>query len=204
MVSLCAFFPANGEPPVAQDIPAPNEFWFTSETCFVDEDATNAVITVGFRPGDRSWQGWVNYSVSNGTATADEDYTSLSGTLYFSGPGTPIPRINIPIHSDNLRESDETVQLFLWNTNAIISRSNATLIIIDKRPRLEIVPTGNGTVTLSWPAQFSDLTLEKTANLSTPTWTGVSSSQNISNGCCHVTEPCSGPPAFYRLRKISL
>lgn len=89
LVSLCAFFPANGEPPVAQDIPAPNEFWFTSETYFVDEDATNAVITVGFRPGDRSWQGWVN-------------------------------------------------------------------------------------------------------------------SQNISNGCCHVTEPCSGPPAFYRLRKISL
>ena len=195
----------NAKPPIAQDTTSPNVFWFTSDTYYVDEDATNAIVIVEFSPGDRSWSGWVNYSVSNGTATAGEDYTAVSGTLYFSGPGTPVPHITIPIQKDALAEGDETVQLFLWNTNAIITRSTATLVIHDKpsAPLLVISLNANGTVALSWPADFADFTLEKSAGIFNASWSQVPSPPNISNGFCHVTEDCSGPLAFYRLRKPS-
>jgi hypothetical protein len=198
-------FHSFAKPPIAQDTTSPNVFWFTSETYHVDEDGTNAIVTVEFSPGDRSWSGWVNYSVSNGTAIAGQDYTAVSGTLYFSGPGTPIPRITIPVHKDALVEGSETVQLFLWNTNAIITRSNATLIIDDKvpAPQLVISPGANGTITLSWPSEFADFVLEKSGSAVDASWSDVSSPRNLSNGVCNVTENCSGPPMFYRLKKAS-
>jgi hypothetical protein len=200
---LLSWHANSAEPPIAQDTTSPNVFWFTSEIYTVEEDATNAIVTVEFSPGDRSWSGWVNYSVSNGTATAGQDYTSVSGTLFFSGPGTPVPRITIPVYKDSLREGDETVQLFLWNTNAIITRSTATLVIVDKNqnPRLEVSSGGNNSLVLSWPADFSDFALEKSDDLLTGSWIPVSSPKNISNGFCQVTESISNPPMFYRLKR---
>jgi hypothetical protein len=203
--SLFTFLPLHAEPPIAQDTTSPNMFSFTSDTYYVDEDATNAMVAVEFTPGDRSWSGWVNYSVSNGTASAGEDYLTVSGTLYFSGPGTPVPQISIPIKKDGFVEGDETVQLFLWNTNAIITRATAMLVIKDKplTPELLISPGVNGTILLSWPSNATDFVLEKSGQLFSENWSKISSPPNFNNGSCQVTENCSGPPMFYRLRKTS-
>lgn len=194
----------NAVPPVAEDTTSPNTFWFTSDIYYVDEDATNAVVTVEFSPGDRSWSGSVNYSMSNGTAMAGEDFISGSGTLSFSGPG-PARQIVIPIIRDNLGESNETVQLFLSNPNANLVRSNATLVIIDKNqtPKLQITSGANQTIMLSWPSNYTDFVLEKNSQFSGDNWCAVSSTQKVAAGFCCVTEPCSTAPAFYRLRKNS-
>lgn len=194
-VSLSATFGST------RDTVVPNEFWFTSDVYQVDEDATNAVITVGFAPGNRSWQGSVDYSVRSGTATAGEDFIAVSGTLYFSGPGTPVPTINIPIINDELQEGDETVQISLSNSNAIIAQTNATLVIIEKPPSLKIAASGNGKISLTWPESFSNFVLEKSAQPTGNNWSLVSSVQNVSNGVCCVEEPPSVTPVFYRLRK---
>lgn len=190
--------------PFAQDTTSRHTFAFTDDTFYVDEDATNAVVTVAFTPGDRSWTGWVNYSVSNGTATADADYTTVGGTLYFSGNGTPGPLITIPINHDASVEGDETVRLFLWNTNAIITRSNATLVIRDKAPKPHlIISGGNGAISLSWPSDFPDHVLEKSTQIINPDWVAVSAPCFLSNGFWHVFDSFSGVPSFYRLKKTT-
>jgi hypothetical protein len=55
-----------------KDTEVPNRFEFTSAQYFASRSATNAVITVRFSPGSRSWGGSVNYATQNGTAIADQ------------------------------------------------------------------------------------------------------------------------------------
>lgn len=197
LISLTAFGESS-----RRDTTSPNEFWFSSEVFYVDEDATSAEITVEFAPGDRSWSGSVDYTVTSGTATAGEDFTAVSGTLNFSGPGTPIPKIIIPISKDNLREENETVQISISNPNATIVQSNATLIIIEKpaTPVLKIGGGANKRISLTWPEVFSDFVLEKSSAPFGTNWSAVSSTRNISNGVCCVEESTAGLPFFYRLR----
>ncbi len=185
-----------------RDITAPNEFWFTSDIYYVEEGATSAVITVEFYPGNRSWSGSVDYYTTDGTATAGEDYTAVSGTLNFSGPGTPVPQIIIPIQSVE-RTEEETVQLFLSNPNATITRGTATLVIQKKAPALQISPGTNGTIVLSWPEEGSDLSLQKSSSLFGTEWTPVAAPQSIVNGSCKVIVPASSEATFYRLEKTS-
>ncbi len=186
----------------ALDTTSPNLFWFTSETYYVDEDASNAEITVGFSPGDRSWSGSVDYTVSNGTAIGGEDFTAVSGTLHFSGPGTAIPKIIIPITMDNLCEGDETVQLLLSSPDAILTRSKALLVIID-RPRIKIIPAAGQAIVISWPSDYAGFVLEKNESMMGGSWSPVSSPPVISDGSCCVTQAASGGSAFYRLRRIT-
>lgn len=207
LILLSALSAKAGEqsPPLPQDTSTPNVFGFTSDVYYVDEDATNAVITVEFTPGNRAWSGSVNYRTTNGTAVSGEDYTETSGALYFSGPGTPVPVINIPIFKDSLRESNETVEVYLSNPNAIITRSHATLIILDKNqnPVLKVTRAANGAILLSWPSNYEDFALEKSESMAGPNWNPVTASKGISNGSYNVMETCTGLPAFYRLKKTS-
>ncbi|MFN8489045.1 MAG: Calx-beta domain-containing protein [Caldilineaceae bacterium] len=54
----------------------------------------------------------VNYATSNGTATAGQDYTAISGTLTFA-PGQLSQTFAVPITDDLIREADETISLTL-------------------------------------------------------------------------------------------
>ncbi|MEO6034436.1 MAG: Calx-beta domain-containing protein [Verrucomicrobiota bacterium] len=196
---------AGDSPVVAQGSSSPNVFGFASDVYYVDEDATNAVISVEFTPGDRGWSGSVNYNTENGTALDVDDYAATNGTLSFSGPGTPVPAINIPIVKDSLREGNETVEIYLSNPNAIITRSHATLIIVDKNqnPPLKIARAAGGSISLSWPSAYGDYVLEKSDSPSSTAWSPVTASRGISNGSCNVSESCNGLPVFYRLKKTS-
>lgn len=79
----------------------------------------------------------VDYVLSNGTATADSDYTNIAGTLSFYDNSTPgltlkhtAQRIDVPIIGDLVVESDETFQVTLSNlvgTNVAFSNGGTTL-----------------------------------------------------------------------------
>ncbi len=106
---------------------------FSSANYSVAENAGSATITVILNAASpRSVT--VDYTTSDGTATAPGDYTPTSGRLTFPSNSTS-QSFSVPIISDDLVEADETVNLRLTNaSNAIIGVGNATLTIVDQPP----------------------------------------------------------------------
>jgi Calx-beta domain-containing protein/putative Ig domain-containing protein/SdiA-regulated protein len=84
---------------------------FSATTYSVVEGGVNATITV-VRSGPTAAAVGVSYSVSNGSAVAGSDYTTVSGTLSF-GAGQTSKTFTVPILADTLDEADETVNLAL-------------------------------------------------------------------------------------------
>ena len=68
------------------------------------------VVRTGGTTGSLS----VDYSTTDGTAIAGQDYTSTSGTLTFNG-GETSKTIQIPITDDATTETDETFTVSLRN-----------------------------------------------------------------------------------------
>ena len=98
----------------------------------VNEDAGNVAITVSINqvPNESTT---VNYTTSDGTATAGNDYESSSGTLTFT-TGTSNVAFVIAISDDATIEGDETVILSLSDvsSNALLGLPiQATLTILD-------------------------------------------------------------------------
>ncbi|AOO64895.1 Calx-beta domain-containing protein [Sulfurospirillum halorespirans] len=82
----------------------------------------------------------VNYTTSNGTATAGSDYTAKTEPLTFTSGGVTTQTISIPIMGDTAIESDETFYVTLSNpSGATISTTTATGIILndDNPPTIE-------------------------------------------------------------------
>jgi uncharacterized delta-60 repeat protein len=102
----------------------------------VPEDGVTAFITVE-RSGDTNGAITVDYTTSNGTATAGNDYVAQVGTITFA-PGQTNQTFTIPIHDDGLVEMDETLNLTLSNPSTGASLGNlnfSTLTILDnERP----------------------------------------------------------------------
>lgn len=94
-------------------IAGPGSFEFVSAQFTVEETTPNAVITVR-RRGGTSGQASVSFATSDGTATAGSDYVGTNGTLVFPA-GETFLSFTIPIIDDFSLESDETVQLTLFN-----------------------------------------------------------------------------------------
>ena len=84
---------------------------FDASSYSVNEGAGTASINV-VRVGGSDGRIMVNYTSSNGTATAGSDYTSASGTLEFLD-GEITKSITIPILEDMVDEADETLHLTL-------------------------------------------------------------------------------------------
>ncbi len=74
----------------------------------------------------------VGYETSDGTATAPDDYTAVSGTLTFT-PGLTRRAFSVAIKPDELDEGDETVNLTLSSPSNAISGTpfTATLTIAE-------------------------------------------------------------------------
>jgi|GEM_PF-4701252 len=86
----------------------------------------------------------VEYKTTNGTATAPSDYATATGTLTFPiGTGSGSQTFQVAINKDLLNESDETVQLTLFNLSANATfgtRTTATLTIGDVPASLTLAP----------------------------------------------------------------
>ncbi|HEY6187997.1 MAG TPA: DUF4394 domain-containing protein [Pyrinomonadaceae bacterium] len=125
----------------------PEAFQFLQPTFTVSENAGLATITVTRTNGTIGGT-TVDYSISNGTATAALDYTQVSGTLTF-GVGETSKTFTVPIIDDAFLEGDETVFLVLSNPSvggALGSPSVATLVIADREQTIYGVTAFNNLI----------------------------------------------------------
>jgi hypothetical protein len=68
----------------------------------------------------------VQYATADGTAAADSDYSTTSGTLTFA-PGETQKTIAVPVNGDTVLEADETFLVNLSNpTNAVVGIGQGT------------------------------------------------------------------------------
>lgn len=91
----------------------PGTLQFDSASYTEDEAAGTATITVE-RTGGTDGEATVDYTTSDGTATAGQDYTESSGTLTFAA-GDNSETFTVSITDDATDEPDETVNLALSN-----------------------------------------------------------------------------------------
>lgn len=106
----------------------------------VDEGAGTATVTVSLSPSSPD-PVTVDYTTTDGTATAGSDYTATSGTLTFA-PFETTQTFTVTISEDTLDEPNETVNLQLSNpsANAILGApgDTATLTIVDNDPKVSV------------------------------------------------------------------
>jgi sugar lactone lactonase YvrE len=124
---------------VSDVAPVPAGVQFDNDRVFTSEFSSSQSVRVS-RTGDVSGSISVNFSTSDGTATAGSDYTATSGTLNF-GPGELSKNVSIPILNDNLFENgNETFNLNLSSpTNgAIVTTPSTSIIIQDNQSKPQI------------------------------------------------------------------
>lgn len=94
------------------------------------EESGSAVITVE-RSGGESGAVSVHYATQNGTATAGQDYTAVSGTLSWSAGEEGTKSFTIPLLDDAVKEGEETVALVLSDPTggASLSATRGTSVL---------------------------------------------------------------------------
>lgn len=105
---------------------------FSAAEYSVNENAGSAIVTVA-RTGGTAGTVTVSYTTSDGSATANSDYTPASGTLTFAD-GETTKSFSVSVTDDTSAEPDETVLLSLSNPAGgatLGSPSRATLTIFD-------------------------------------------------------------------------
>jgi Calx-beta domain-containing protein len=105
---------------------------FSAATYAIVENTANATLTV-VRSGPTAAAVSVNYSMSDGSATAGSDYKTVSGTLSFAA-GVTSKTFVVPVLTDTIDEENETVNLALSGPTggALLGpRSTAVLTITD-------------------------------------------------------------------------
>jgi glucose/arabinose dehydrogenase len=128
--------------------------FFLSDSSFnvIENEGTVEITVVRAGPNNRSSR--VNYTTSNGTARAGQDYTSVSGQITFN-PGEIVKTFTIPINNDIAQESNETFNVSLRNPSGgrLGDPSTATVNIIDNDPsytRTTLVSGLSSPIALAW------------------------------------------------------
>ncbi|MCP4544579.1 MAG: DUF11 domain-containing protein [Chloroflexi bacterium] len=110
---------------------------FSSTAYSVDESNGSATITVTLSTAS-ALTSTVDYTTSDGSATAPDDYTATSGTLTFTA-GITSQTFTVDIIPDSTAEPDETITLNLSNPhNATIGTNNPVTLTINDD---DITPT---------------------------------------------------------------
>ena len=106
----------------------------------------------------------VQYTTSNGSATAPADYTARSGTLFFAS-GQTTNSFTIPIINDTAVEPEETINLTLFSTNggATLGLANATLLIFDNDNGPGSLSFSNSTFFASEGSGTATITVRRTS-----------------------------------------
>lgn len=116
-------------------------FRFTAATASVNESAGSVTLTVERILSNIHTES-VSFATANGTATAPDDYTAVSGPLQFN-PGEATKTITIPIVNDDADENPETFTVTLSNpTNGAtlggLSSITVTIEDTDNPPTLSL------------------------------------------------------------------
>src|SRR5439155_9640262 len=118
------------------DQPNSTQLQFNSATYSVNEGGGTATISLT-RTGGSTGAVSVQYTTSNGSATAGQDYTATSGTLTWADGDSSPKSFTVPITNDTLNEANETVNVALSNPGGgatLGSPSTAVLTIVDDDP----------------------------------------------------------------------
>jgi major membrane immunogen (membrane-anchored lipoprotein)/ribosomal protein L35AE/L33A len=116
-------------------IPSSGSLQFSSATYSVNENGVSISIGVTRTGGDFG-EVTVDYTTSDGTASAGSDYTAASGTLTLAD-GVTIASFNVSILNDTAYEGNETVNLALSNPTGgatLGTPSGAVLTIVEDDP----------------------------------------------------------------------
>jgi subtilisin-like proprotein convertase family protein len=108
-------------------------FRFSAATYSAPESGGGAVISV-LRVGGANGAVCVDFATSNGTASAPADYATTNGQLCWADGDTTPKFFVVPLVSDGLSESNETVNLTLSNPTGgaqLLAPSTAVLTIQD-------------------------------------------------------------------------
>ncbi|SFR31634.1 Cna protein B-type domain-containing protein [Robiginitalea myxolifaciens] len=108
----------------------------------VNEDDGTATFTVTHTNGNASGPFTVDFATSDGTATAGDDYTALTGTLSFNGTSGDTETVTITLLDDSLFEAVETFVLSLTASSdpSVIITDTGTASITDDEVILDDVP----------------------------------------------------------------
>ena len=118
---------------VQLDQPISTQLQFNSATYSVNEGAGIASISVA-RTGGITGTASVQYSTSDGSATAGQDYTATSGTLNWVDGDSSVKTFTVAITDDPLNEANETVNVVLSNPGGgatLGNQSSAMVTIVD-------------------------------------------------------------------------
>ncbi len=104
---------------------------FTEAAYSISETGVTATILV-FRSDDLSGPVTVDFTTSNGTAAAGQDYGTTAGTLFWADGDGDVKGFTIPITDDLLSEGNETVNITLSNPvgGAVIGSPGQTVLTI--------------------------------------------------------------------------
>ena len=105
---------------------------FSTGSYSVSESGTSAVITV-VRTNDLTGTVAVDFAATAGTAAAESDFQTVSGTLTFD-QGVTTRTFEVPVVSDQIKETNETINLVLANATGLATvgaPSTAVLTILD-------------------------------------------------------------------------
>lgn len=109
----------------------------SSDHVVVTESDGTATISVS-RQGNASTASSIDYSVTSGTAIADEDFTAVSGTLDWAMGDTEDKSFTVTISDDSLTEEDELALIALFNpVNASLGAINAAPLFISTGSTIE-------------------------------------------------------------------
>ena len=122
--------------------PQPGSLQFSAASYSAAENDGGLTVTV-MRSGGSDGDVTVNYATVAGTAAADEDYTTTSGTLSFAD-GQTTATFAVPVLDDAVYEGNEGFELALGNPGGgagLGSRDTASVTIIDdEAPPPECTP----------------------------------------------------------------
>jgi uncharacterized repeat protein (TIGR01451 family)/uncharacterized delta-60 repeat protein len=117
---------------IQENFTSPGVLGFSVPNFSVNENATNAVITI-VRTNGSVGPISVRFATTNGTALTGTDYIGLTNTVTFRD-GQTSTNVNIPIINNSVIAPDKTVNLYLaspGNGSALGTLSNAVLTIIN-------------------------------------------------------------------------
>jgi hypothetical protein len=112
--------------------PVPGVLSIAPGSVSVDEAAGTVTFTVN-RTGGSDGAVSVNFATANGTATAGQDFTAISGTLNFGNGDTTGKTITVSIIDDTIDEPNETFTVNLSGATggATLGTSTSTVTILD-------------------------------------------------------------------------
>ncbi|MBI2440748.1 MAG: hypothetical protein HYV35_05180 [Lentisphaerae bacterium] len=110
----------------------PGTIQFAASAYSVNENGVTVTLTVT-RTGGSDGPATVAFATADGTALAEQDYTSQSGTLSWADGDASSKTITVSITDDVIDESDETFTATLSNVTGagLGSPSSATVTIVD-------------------------------------------------------------------------